>query len=155
MFKGEVEVSWTALQDDEVLVCLRVPGAKLARLRQGERVLVAVESIARAKSPPGVRTRLAALAGRWCNDERFREWLAATFPTEYIASRRSHAWNSTKECDVEREIAAAVVRTTCEVKSRAEFDSDPHAGQRFHRLIRLPFRMWLDHRYPQTFAQEP
>lgn len=156
MFKGEVEVSWcTPLQDDEVLVCLRVRSASIAQLRQGNRVVVTVEGVKRAKGTPGVRTKLAALAGRWCNDPKFREWLMATFVEEWKRVARNHPWNGVKETDAEREVAAAVVREVCEVKSRSEFDSDAQAGQRFSRLVRLPFRMWLGQRYPTTIAREP
>lgn len=31
------------------------------------------------------------------------------------------------------------VRTMCGVASRSEFDRDPEAAQRFHKIIRLPF----------------
>jgi hypothetical protein len=67
---------------------------------------------------------LSRLAGRWCNDEAFQKWIT---PLGEI------------ECRGDSETAAALVRTLCGVKSRAEIDHDPKAAEKFERLIRRPF----------------
>ena len=59
-------------------------------------------------------TRQAAIA---CNDPRFRAFMAERYG---IA--------------VEDSDAAELVRATCKVKSRAEFDTDPEAGKRWQVL---------------------
>lgn len=60
---------------------------------------------------------LAQVAGTLCTQPAFWEYLGV---------------NSEEE-------AAARVRALCGVKSRSEFDTDAHAGRRFHDLVRRPF----------------
>jgi len=36
------------------------------------------------------------------------------------------------------------VRALCEVKSRREFDTDPEAAERFHQIIRKPYKNYLE-----------
>lgn len=152
MFKGEVEVSWSFfVKEGETLIALRVPASgELAHLKQGDRMHATFERLPPAPRPPGVRTRLAALAGRWCNDPEFQQWLGSTFPGELREARRGIPWVGAREKDVDRDVAAAIVRTVCEVKSRSEFDSDCNAAARFDRLIRLAYHMWLNARHPTT-----
>lgn len=70
---------------------------------------------------------LAKLAGMWCNDPRFWEWL-------------------TKCCDrpcSKTGDAAHWIRQWCSVNSRTELDSDEEAAARFHSRIREPFSAYL------------
>lgn len=73
---------------------------------------------------------LAKLAGQWCNDPIFWEWLEETVG-EKVASADD---------------AAILVRHITDVASRAELDSNTAAADRFHRLIRRPYAEWLEWR---------
>ncbi|WP_429497277.1 hypothetical protein ACQUFY_12010 [Robbsia andropogonis] len=70
-------------------------------------------------------TQLAAI---WCNDPEFHEWLADLA--------------SINPSDVTKEGAADVIRKACNVTSRAAFDKDDAAAERFMREIRNPFNAW-------------
>lgn len=61
--------------------------------------------------------RLSTWVALRCKEPLFRQWLRV--PDEDTAVR--------------------AVRAICEVKSRAELDSNPSAAQRFHQFIRLPY----------------
>ena len=73
---------------------------------------------------------LAKLAGQWCNDHTFWEWLE-----EEVGRKVASA-----------EDAAGLVRHICMVASRAELDNDAAAADRFHRLVRRPYADWLEWR---------
>lgn len=73
---------------------------------------------------------LAKLAGQWCGDPIFWEWLEETVG-EKVASADD---------------AAILVRHVCDVASRAELDNDAAAADRFHRLVRRPYADWLEWR---------
>lgn len=73
---------------------------------------------------------LAKLAGQWCNDHTFWEWLE-----EEVGRKVASA-----------EDAAGLVRHICMVSSRAELDNDAAAADLFHRLIRRPYADWLEWR---------
>lgn len=156
MFKGVAEVSYCCgMKDGETVLSLRVPrGAALSDLKVGDRVQVSVDRPTPPKPAPGIRTHLAALAGRWCNDADFQRWLASTFPAEHAAARESAPHTAAKERDVDRDIAAVTVREACSVLSRSEFDSDANAAARFNHLIRLPYNSWLTAQDPQVFERE-
>ena len=71
--------------------------------------------------------KAARLAGMWCADPRFWEWL-----------------NSDGERHIGSETEAAeYVRTICGVQSRADIDHNPQAEKIFHNQIRLPFGDFL------------
>lgn len=73
---------------------------------------------------------LCKLAGIFCNDEKFREWLRITYdPLPRTA-----------------EDAATIIRNVCGVASRAELDHDEAAAANFHQQFRLPYSAWLDGR---------
>ena len=95
----------------------------LARLtQQSSQVALQQETIERDKGGA-----LAKLAGMWCADPRFWEWL-----------------NSDGERHIGSETEAAeYVRTICGVQSRADIDHNPQAEKIFHNQIRLPFGDFL------------
>lgn len=64
---------------------------------------------------------LARLAGMWCNDKYFGEWIGAETSDD----------------------AANSIYDICEIESRAELDNNLEAAERFHRLIRIPYSQWL------------
>lgn len=82
---------------------------------------------------------LAKLAGMWCRNITFQEWLRNTYPTEWGWSA-----NAIAEPD-QAELAHSVVLQLCRIPSFVYLDSP--AGEfeqsEFHRLIRLPFSDYL------------
>lgn len=157
MFQGEVEVSYcTALKDGDAVVAFRVPGggAKLG-IKAGQKLTLVLMPPQAKQRRPGVQTKLAALAGRWCRDEAFQRWLAATFPEDHTVCAHASPSLDVKESDRAREIAAALVRRVCEVDSRTEFDSDREAADRFGRLIRMPYHDYLEAPRPQVHEKVP
>lgn len=65
---------------------------------------------------------LAKLAGMWCNDRYFIEWVKSksdVTPDQYIKS-------------------------ACLICSKPELDNDSAAAELFHELIRKPYAAWLE-----------
>jgi hypothetical protein len=54
--------------------------------------------------------------------------------------------NVRKNWDTSR--ARAWAKWLMDVKSLSELDSNPHALERYHRLVRIPFDKWLHQQYP-------
>jgi len=71
---------------------------------------------------------LARLSGIFCEQLEFREFLSV-------------AWRDDAPFDTP-EKAASLVRRVCEVSSRAAFDQDAAAADRFHNRIRIPYVNW-------------
>lgn len=69
---------------------------------------------------------LARLAGMWCDSRKFRDWACEEFGFHDL---------SPQEC-------AELIRSECEVDSRAELDHNPEAAEKFHRYFRVPFAEW-------------
>lgn len=97
----------------------------LAALKDGAG---AVTEIPVSEKPKG--GEWAKLAGMWCNDPDFWAWLNQTFKL-YVQIPLQ---------------AATVLRSHCEIESRAELDNDPAALQRFNERIRHPFMKWMQAR---------
>lgn len=89
------------------------------------------QPIAPAEQTKAKGGELARLAGMWCNDPLFREWLAS-IETGYVLRTP--------------EDIASVIRLMCGVESRAELDNNEDAEEKFHRLIRIPYAHWLKER---------
>lgn len=70
---------------------------------------------------------LAKLAGMWCNDPLFWEWLE-TDPLNCAHSSTG---------------ATLCLYDICGIKSRVELDNDPQAAEMFHRLIRGPYSKYM------------
>lgn len=64
---------------------------------------------------------LAKLAGMWCNDNYFREWVKS-------------------QSDLEPD---AYIKETCGIDSKRELDHDEDAAWFFHGDIRKPYAAWL------------
>lgn len=71
---------------------------------------------------------LCRLAGIWCKDEDFWQWLGDNYGQGIPVENE--------------EDAAQLLREICEVNSRREIDHDPAAEARFHNIIRKPFIEW-------------
>lgn len=77
---------------------------------------------------------LAQLAGRWCADREFQNWL--------FVRHRNVAEAAAVRCNHEpsdAELAAMVVRELCGVASRADLDFLDSARRRFDELVRHPY----------------
>jgi hypothetical protein len=85
------------------------------------------EMIAQDKPKGGA---LCKLAGMFCGDGKFRDWLRLTYdPLPRTA-----------------EDAATIIRNVCGVGSRADLDHNEVAANIFHQRFRLPYSAWLDGR---------
>ncbi|SEN71688.1 hypothetical protein SAMN05216404_106175 [Nitrosospira multiformis] len=71
---------------------------------------------------------LCRLAGIWCKDEDFQEWL-------YMAYNDG--------VPVDEEEAADWIRVTCGVASRSELDHNEAAAVKFQERIRAPYMEWM------------
>ncbi|MBB3004390.1 hypothetical protein FHX57_006772 [Paraburkholderia tropica] len=69
---------------------------------------------------------LAKLAAQFCADEQFWRFIGETFGDEVHDSDQCALW----------------VRCQCEIKSRAELDSNEGAADYFHTHIRKPWVQW-------------
>lgn len=76
---------------------------------------------------------LAKLAGLWCEDDDFCDWLAT-----YRGGEWNKAEREVEFCNAS-EIAAQTIRDLCEIESRAQLDHDAVAAERFQGLIRGPY----------------
>jgi hypothetical protein len=70
---------------------------------------------------------LAKLAGMWCNEPEFWQWL------EMDPDNAAHSARG----------AAACLYAICGIDSRAELDHDPIAAEKFHKFIRGPYQKHL------------
>lgn len=66
---------------------------------------------------------LAKLAGTWCRDNYFREWV------------KSVSWDGDPD---------AFIKETCCIDSKRELDNSIAAAEVFHAEIRKPYAAWLE-----------
>lgn len=147
-FHGEAVLAWLCSTGDGVVLSLHLPPDQdtkdLLRMVNGQRLRLSVKAIAEDSLPediaPHTRARagettkpLARLAGMWCRDPKFIQWLSGTFPSRW----KAHATGQ------EHERAAAVVRSVCGVTSRAHLDGNGKAAALFHEHLRRPFTDWV------------
>jgi hypothetical protein len=104
--------------------------AELAAAALGTRYMLVLVEIndnetARPPKPPSLTQQAAIL----CGDPRFRKFLEEKY---------QHLSTGADPGDFD---APSMVREICGVDSRAEFDSDPHAGQRW-RQLNAGFEAW-------------
>lgn len=84
-----------------------------------------------AKEEAGLKGgELARLAGILCGDVEFQAWIEARHPQVAEGAPFETAGP---------DLAAHIVRSLCQVQSRAELDHDKAAAARFHELIRKPW----------------
>lgn len=74
---------------------------------------------------------LAKLAGQFCGERTFQDWLATIY-TEQVEKYSANTID-------DEAIAAKVVRELCGVKSRAELDHNAEAARKFQEFIRKPY----------------
>lgn len=70
--------------------------------------------------------QLAKLAGIWCADARFQEWIGAD----------------------DEDDARQMIYNLCGIKSRAELDHDKQAEAVFHKEVRIPYSEWIGNDNP-------
>lgn len=75
---------------------------------------------------------LSQWAAMRCGDDAFQAWICVTYPTEWTTACKLSAAGA--------ERAAIVVRSTCDITSRAELDNDEGARARFDQYIRWPWQ---------------
>lgn len=73
-------------------------------------------------SPIGALCRLAVM---WCSDAEFRKWLSP-------------------DSVINEDGAAKRIKEICKVESRKDLDTDKEAAERFHTLIRDPYRHYCE-----------
>lgn len=80
---------------------------------------------------------LARLAGMWCANDTFQDWLFGAYPgASAVATERAKS-------DRPDLVAAEVVRFLCKVDSRAKLDHEEHAAKLFQERIRGPYMRHL------------
>lgn len=131
------------LRDSEQLEAFRAmtvrkgntAGQRLAMVlvQIGDDELPVAQEDAPADVPAPKGGQLAKLAGMMCQSHEFVEWLAHEFP---VAHRKAEERLVESE---PHEIAVAVLREVCGIKSRAELDHNEAAADRFHRFVRIPY----------------
>lgn len=149
-FKGEVMLAgWSESHNggSKVTFFLSDPDA-LAPFREmtvakgkqsGQRLMCVLVEIGDDEKPVE-RTKggsLSKLAGQWCDQPKFRDWLRAM---------HGATWQQAVALTLgagDSEVAAETVRLLCKVKSRAELDSVHAAGELFHSTIRIPYSKHL------------
>lgn len=89
------------------------------------------ESEPKPEAPKG--GALARLAGQWCQDAGFIDWLMHAHTPQWGEAQAALPDEAPDDW------AAWAVRCICEVDSRAELDHQPDAAERFQRLIRRPY----------------
>jgi hypothetical protein len=70
---------------------------------------------------------LAKLAGMWCNDRSFMDWIGARFDHTILNA----------------DDASGVIYEVCRIKSRAELDHNPQAAESFQERIRGPYMNYM------------
>ena len=82
---------------------------------------------------------LSKLAGRWCADPRFQQWIRRVHGAVVVAE-----WGETEAAAMApAEFARQAILLVCSIDSRAELDHDEAAEDEFHDQIRAPFAAHL------------
>lgn len=88
---------------------------------------------------------LARLAGIWCNDKEFYDWIRPLYDIK-LGGNGSGTGDIEIGLDVEswKLFNRHAILVFCDIDSRADLDNNPEAAQKFHRLIRIPYMEWLN-----------
>jgi hypothetical protein len=99
-------------------------------------------------SPGKERTssqRLSEYSAILCKNDEFRLWLSLECTSVWQRCHETALFGSTAPSDdpaLLEEAARLAVYELAGVKSRADLDEKPGAHDRFHALVRAPFREW-------------
>ena len=102
----------------EALALFGMPGTPMA--------LAAFKVGAKSDNPTGELCRWAAIR---CTEPKFREW-ASIFACD-------------PSLEDDESAVARLIRSVCNIESRAELDTNPAAAALFHNKIREPYSVWL------------
>lgn len=120
-----VEISPIHAQDAFKLFGMPDVPMVIARLTQEAAKQSAQDETIAADKPKG--GQLAKLAGMWCDDYRFRDWLCeAGYGICFNEDDAKH-----------------VIYKVCEIDSRAQLDNKEYAADKFHEFIREPYSQYL------------
>lgn len=124
-----IEVEVEPRDAQQAFALFGMPGAPmaLAALAVGHASVKEPEPV---KPKGGERAKWVAMR---CNEPEFQAWIKTRWPdiTRMIDSRLNA-----------RDAAASIVRTACNIDSRAELDADPHVSEWFDDNIR---KRWAAH----------
>jgi hypothetical protein len=117
-----------------------MPGSPVAvaRLAPENTTILAADTSTTVDGRKPVGGPLARLAGMWCAQPAFAEWLSESM---------TPIWKRTQQLNEglgDHELAAICVRSICRVSSRSELDHDLDAGKAFLTKIRLPYMAHID-----------
>lgn len=127
-FRVSIDISPRDAQ--QAFALFGAPGTQVALARVMPEVALREDRKAMADDQKPRGGALCKLAGMFCNNAQFLEWLRIRYdPLPQTA-----------------EDAATIIRNLCKVESRAELDHDDAAASVFHREFRLPYNAWLDGR---------
>lgn len=85
--------------------------------------------------------QLAKLAGMWCQDENFYNFILPIYD-KYLGGDGSGCGDVDWPI-VATEFSRHAILVLCDIESRAELDHNPEAAAKFHKLIREPFSEYL------------
>ena len=91
---------------------------------------------------------LAKLAGQWCRDPRFLEWVRPIYDRTMGGDGKGWGDVTPESFSLapgkgQHDYCRHAMLVLCNIDSRRELDNDSGAAQRFHTLIRLPYSEWL------------
>jgi hypothetical protein len=133
VFQGEVQFRrWSDSSTQGVQVTFALPDSEALeplKHKAGKRFMAVLVEIGDdeqpVQQPPKKRGPLCIEATDLCKLPDFQQWATLETGNEPSASD-----------------AAEHQRFICTVESRKEFDTDADAGERFIRLVRIPFMKW-------------
>ena len=105
--------------------------AIIALTQEASKAAAQSETIAADKPKGGP---LAKLAGMFCSQPEFWDFInLSDYPDKKLFAQINDSVD-----------AAAWVRRVCGIESRAELDNNSAAAERFHELIRKPYKKYLE-----------
>jgi len=82
---------------------------------------------------------LARLAGQWCKEPRFQEWIRAVYDRRMGGNGSGTGDIDPDEMTPEQLARHAILVMCLLQESRSELDSDPRGADLFQKLIRTPY----------------
>lgn len=103
------------------------------------------ETIAKEETLKG--GQLARLAGMWCNDQEFYQWIRPVYDRMLGGNGNRHGdLNIGTDVADWKDFCRHAILVFCDINSRSELDNNEDAAEKFHRLIRIPYSQWLKER---------
>lgn len=154
-FKGELQLMnwgesssngawvkfWIAPEDLEAFRSLKCRSGKIAGHRMAA-VLVEIGEDEKPVEIPKTEHKggaLARLAGIWCQDRRFYDFIRMVYDKEMGGNGDGCGDITPEEVGGIEGYCRHAILVICDIESRAELDSNKEAAEIFHRRIREPF----------------